>query len=66
MTLWLDSPCVYGMAASGFSRWPDGRNRATKFFTEYGAAIDVKLKFSRATLQMVSLEFQPMRLEGGL
>ena len=66
MTRWPESPCVYGMAASGFSRWPDGRKRATYIFTEYGVAIDVKLNFSRATLLMVSSEFQPTWLERGL
>ena len=66
MTPWLESPCVYDMAASGFSRWPDGRKRATYRFTEYGVAIDVKLNFSHVTLLMVASEFQPAWLEGGL
>jgi hypothetical protein len=66
MTHRPESLCVYDMAASGFSRWPDGHKRATYDFTEYGVAIDVKLIFSLVTLLMASSEFQPAWLEGGL
>ena len=52
-----------GVRVFAMARWPQ---RGYYTFTEYGVAIGTKLKVAHATLLMVSSEFQPAWLEGGL